>query len=246
MKSYTRFASATTLSACLAFTGCGQQVPTRAPVPVVNGSQPGLVIAASASAPSDRATAQQARFETRLCNEDRAVIETVLVSLLHDGEFRPNAPGLGDGPFDSVVLDDATVRRENENEIRNDLYRRGDVIPRDMLDSLLRRNTVSVSLTDLRPGNSSIVTADLRLPASQSSRPWRSHELPAAMQAILAKGHKPKGAVRISLPGYSADARSAVVRIYFAWSRHDASGTFVLKKLSNGWRIEWRDYIYHV
>ena len=53
-----------------------------------------------------------------------------------------------------------------------------------------------------------------------------------------------QGGIDVSLPGYSAGERIAVVLVTMPWSIHSAIGTYVLRHNDDGWSVLLRRYAY--
>ena len=53
-----------------------------------------------------------------------------------------------------------------------------------------------------------------------------------------------EGGIDVSLPGYSAGGRIALVLVTMPWSIHSAMGTYVLRKDDDGWKVLLRDFAY--
>jgi hypothetical protein len=179
---------------------------------------------------------------------DGRVLEALLLHLLHDPKFEMTRVPTNEWVIVPViVLHDRTpektgyLRRE---QMRSDT--RNHTLPSEAEEDLRQRN----SPADAKPDNydcvtayytnltlrSRIVIADLSKIASAAARP-RSSDL--ALQRAYPNA---RGFVYAYLPGYSKDAKQAIVRAGVGPSAHGAMLTALLEKNGEKWTVKW----YHV
>lgn len=137
---------------------------------------------------------------------------------------------------ETIYFRNRTYRALSENiisQVKSDLRGEKDkVIPDNVMRSLIDRNKSIVTLTELKSSNQSLnVYSD-------------DKELPIKDGIMLMPGGSTR--LHMYLPGYSDDQSVAVVRLEFTWSMHSASGTYLLKKTENIWKIIWRKFSYYV
>jgi len=164
---------------------------------------------------------------------DAAVFDIALADLLRWPVF--DSPFGRDSVRDEIVVHSATrgpTRTLKNRRLYSDTRQR--LLPPDTYDDLLQRNVRPVSLTDYQPTDSRVIVHD-------------AHDLILSRRYMSVKtfGERypdAKGFAHLWLPGYSKDARNAVVRLRIAKSkkREGAVVTYFLVKDKESWRIDWR------
>lgn len=167
-------------------------------------------------------------------DEDRAILELVFKDLLNFEDF--SGISYRTPQTSQIVVHDKTIDREFMKSIdRQTLWEandRGFHINPDAYESLVQRNSGSVSISALGIQDNGIVLADLNALSDTAGVGWEDRFQKAFPQA--------KGYVYARLPGLTADGKTAVVRLTVGPSDHGETATWLLKKHHGKWQVAWR------
>jgi hypothetical protein len=164
---------------------------------------------------------------------DSAVLDVTLRALcsrllLENVENRSGAQNFILDPMslDGRISTAAGVRRELDAERWNDVA--------CLVESLEARNKSSRKIDELVNPDGVITIKELQIPMGFPD-PWGAfyRDYPDVLYCL-----------KLSMPGYSADQGSAIVRFIIWPTAHGASGTCFLEKGSSSWAVSWTEIIY--
>jgi hypothetical protein len=116
-----------------------------------------------------------------------------------------------------------------------ELKQQNRCVPDDTLTDLRRRNMGLASLSSCMFSARGLIVADLteifKSDYTDEALEWKYPDAIAY--------------VRVWLPGYSEDGRTAVVRFMFGPEPHGATGSYMLVKEGDGWKVKWRFFLYY-
>lgn len=171
--------------------------------------------------------------ESVLLDEDKQVIETMLLDLLaYKGEdlysFHKNAP-------DIVLVNQVqTAPARMEEQINAELNdRQANDITLEMRRSLFSRRSDFLTWKAFSWQSSHILV-------------WDKEKFKETYGQFRKEPETIKAWVQPFLPGYSKQRDQAVLRFWFGPTPHGASGTYFLVKRAGKWRVQWRDFAFYV
>jgi hypothetical protein len=100
---------------------------------------------------------------------------------------------------------------------------------------MAERNRQSVSLAAFKPSASGILVAP-------DNFPRHFLDFPDAFEERFPDA---KALVRMWLPAFSEDERTALVRLDFVPTHSGASGTYYLEQVDGRWTVVWRKLAYY-
>jgi hypothetical protein len=166
-----------------------------------------------------------------LTDDDRQILEVVLLDLIDFDEFNPWP---GPGKKTSIVLYQETAGLSgflSDDQLDADSDGTNQV-PGFLRADLRRRNSGEpVSLRRLKPSSPRILVGDL------SGLSWFGDFETRYPQA--------RGYVEPWLPGYSKDGETAVLRACVGPTPHGATTTYLLTKKRGRWTVVWRTVAYY-
>lgn len=169
-------------------------------------------------------------------DDDRRVIETVLLHVLED---RAEDRFFAIGRSPKIALVSRTFEGPSfytASEIDNDLdtsmngelnAEQANEISLDMREQLQRRNWEPVSLTGFEPSDKRIILVN------QNEKTGGDFDQPFT---------KATAWVQVYLPGYSPKHDRAVLRFWIGPSPHGAMGTYFLTQQDGMWHVKWRRF----
>jgi hypothetical protein len=165
---------------------------------------------------------------------DFEILELVLQDAL--GYFGAEDSDTTPAPkFRRVYVSETTEGGLHKATINSDIINTKASISLDIIQSLLRRNPkgTKYSLKAYRPRDSRIVMKKL-------------DESTKTIEQFYDEMSKSPTIIVPSLPGYSLDCNTAVIRFHFEGADyHSSSGMYILKRVNNEWRIEKRFIMLH-
>ena len=169
--------------------------------------------------------------------EDLAIFRAVLVMLADDKDFDLSLEKLKIG---KVVLVNEIGDRVNEY---SETLINGDLDERKALDldlamrkDFLRRNGKSNIIDGLDLGDPKILVAKF-------SEVWGPRKELSTWDFLKKVGAK--GWVTVQMPGYSLDRMQAFLRFSYGPTMHGASGTILLRKTGDKWKIVWKSQVFY-
>ena len=186
--------------------------------------------------------------------DDFPVLNAALTHIAGDAEFQAQRSYSGDRIIvhratggGSAFVRAAQVRSDSAEralpeDALKDLETRNNSSERVTLsagDSYTQTNRAPAPIDALKPDSARVLIRDLKtLPRG------RRYEFETAFHKAYPEA---KAYVYVYLPGYSADARRAIVRLAFGPSAHGSMATYVLEKSASGtWAVVWRKFVYFV
>ncbi|WP_395094019.1 ankyrin repeat domain-containing protein [Armatimonas sp.] len=170
--------------------------------------------------------------DQKLTIEDTQVLERVLLDFLaYRGK---DLYFLNDKTTSLMVINTTRVFSVgSETQLDMDLENQQALtVTLAMRESLVARNATSISLASWKPISSTLQLRDQKAVTETFGR-FGEKETTA------------RAAILLSLPGYSPQRETAVLRFSFSPTPHGASGTYFLKKLADKWEIAWRHFAYY-
>lgn len=182
--------------------------------------------------PTPKSTRQITPREQTLTPEDTQILERVLLDFLaYQGK---DLFFLNDKPTSLMVINTTrTFSVGSETQLDMDLENEQALsVTLAMRESLVARNATSISLASWKPNSSTLQLRDQKTVTDTFGR-------------FGEKETTVRAAVLLSLPGYSPQRETAVLRFSFSPTPHGASGTYFLKKQADKWEIVWRHFSYY-
>ena len=175
--------------------------------------------------------------EPIVADTDLDLIELVLVDLFDFDEFQPGVRRIGNNA--TIILSNRTNGPSfyiSDDQLGGEEYPDNDKpVPPDISADLRRRNqNESLSLSNFKPKNPNILVEDM----SDNNRRRQSTEFGKRFPGA-------KGYVKVWLPGYSKDGKTAVVRMWIGPTVHGATATYLLVKQDGRWSVKWRKTAYY-
>jgi hypothetical protein len=175
------------------------------------------------------------RLATSAVSEDYSVIEAALshFSALKEIGTYGNSRGA-----DLIILQDKTPEKSGMlavSQMSNDLDSKNKTIPTELGSNLRKRNVKSVSLIGMKKRHKKVVVDDLdKYPDGYKF--W---------DAIQKQHPRAKAWAQTWLPGYSKDAKQAVIRFWFGPTAHGATATYLLVKQNHQWKVKWHSLAFY-
>ncbi len=176
------------------------------------------------------AASQPAEFT----DEDRQVIEAVLLSLINDPQFR--VYGAESGHCNSIALINETQRATHRLEEEYEHCPMPGGLSPDAIRAFAERNKQPAPIDATGWGAQIRVIKEVDIPRNQYV--YSPDEREYCLQ-----NPGTRGVVRACLPCYLGDATSAYLELGYRWSAaHSASAEFLLRKTNGKWTVIQRTF----